>query len=99
MDGENLALIKEAARLYNDFSGHNEMETFRMKVPSLPRVVAVFGDIDAIEYSTVRDGKPELYRHEFRDKSKPMFCASPDGKQIYILGGKYRVTERGIEDR
>ena len=97
--GERLELIRQAARLYHDFSGHvGEMEIHKVKIPNIPKTVAVFGELDAIEYTTVRDGKTELYRHEFGYKSKPLFCVSPDGKQILIVGGRYKVNDRGIVD-
>jgi hypothetical protein len=97
--GSRLEFIKQAARLYHDFTGHPEMEIHKVKIPNLPKAVAVFGELDALEYTCVRDGKTELYRHQFSHKAKPLFCVSPDGKQIIIIGGKYRVTDRGIEDK
>jgi hypothetical protein len=97
---KRMEAIKKAAKLYHNFSGHyGEMEIHKLRVPDLPKAAAVFGVIDAIEYTAIRDGKTELLRHKFRQKSKPMFCVSPDGKQILILGGNYHVTDRGIEDK
>jgi len=100
MKKKRMETIKQAARLYHGFSGHTgEMEIHKLRVPDLPKAAAVFGVIDAIEYTAVRDGEIVPYRHRFKKKSKPLFCVSPDGKQILILGGSYHVTDRGIEDR
>jgi hypothetical protein len=50
-------------------------------------------------YRTTRDGVTEKYEHTFRSKSRPALVSSSDGKQLYLLGGAYNITDRGIEDR
>jgi hypothetical protein len=40
----------------------------------------------------------EKYLHQFKKASQPVLASSHDGTQLYILGGGYTVTERGIED-
>jgi len=40
----------------------------------------------------------EKYLHQFGKASQPVLASSHDGTQLYILGGGYTVTERGIED-
>jgi hypothetical protein len=50
-------------------------------------------------YSTVRDGRHENYVHRFGAKSRPLLAASSDGTQLYLLGGAYNFTERGIVDK
>lgn len=57
------------------------------------------GEVDGILYSTIRDGNPEKYIHRFKKKSRPLLAASFDGSQLYILGGGYTFTERGIVDQ
>jgi hypothetical protein len=92
--------LRQAARLYQGFSGHvGEFDVSRFN-QDIPKTLAVIGVVDAIEYTTVRDGKRELYRHDFRLPAdrKPILCAAPDGSKIFILGGDYRFTERGIVD-
>jgi hypothetical protein len=96
--GERLAMLKQAARLYGDFSGHEAEIVGRVKAPKIPRVLVKIGQIDGILYRTVRDGKKEKYIHKFAKGAKPTFCVSSDGKQIFLLGGRYRFTEQGIID-
>lgn len=93
-----LADLKRAARLYEDFTGHEAEIVAKVKKPVYPDAVLVVGDCDGILYTTVRDGKVERYIHEFRQKSRPLFCVSPDGKTLLLLGGAFQFTDRGIVD-
>lgn len=87
-----------AADIFERFTGHDADESFRVKVPALPRVAAVIGECDGVLYTTVRDGVTEKYIHKFRKSDKPLLCISPDGLQILLVGGAYRFTELGIVD-
>ena len=91
--------VRDAADLYTRFTGHDALESIEIEKPELPDVMLVVGDIDGIMYTTVRDGKVEKYVHQFKKKARPLFCVSHDGKQIYLVGGEYDFTERGIVDR
>lgn len=59
----------------------------------------VIGELDGVLYNTVRDGVPEKYVHRFRKSSRPLLAASADGTQLEIVGGRFQMTEAGIEDR
>lgn len=91
--------IREASKLYSDFTGHEAKDFEMVEKPEVPDVMLVVGDIDGVMYTTVRDGVEEKYVHQFKKKSKPLFCVSHDGKQLYLIGGSYDFTERGIVDR
>lgn len=91
--------VRKAARLYERFSGHEAEEIGRVKIPALPAVGVAIGDIDGVLYTTVRDGREEKYIHKFAKKDKPLFVVSPDGKQLFLVGGRYTFTERGIVDK
>lgn len=90
---------RNAADLYQRFTGHDALDEVKIDKPVLPDVMLVVGDIDGIMYTTVRDGVVEKYVHQFKKKASPLFCVSHDGKQIYLVGGEYDFTERGIVDR
>ena len=94
-----LAQLRRAAALYEDFTGHAAEVVARIRKPVYPDAVLVIGDCDGILYTTVRDGKTERYIHEFKATSRPLFCVSPDGKTLYLLGGAFSFTERGIVDK
>ena len=91
--------LAQAARLYTDFTGHERVNVQKVRAPRRSRVMLAIGYVDGIMYSTVRDGRSEKYIHRFGRKSRPLLLSSPDGKQLYLLGGAYDFTERGIVDR
>lgn len=92
------AKIKEAARRYADFTGHDPES---LEVVELPNNDTAFkiGELDGVLYTTVRDGKKESYIHEFKARSRPLLAASFDGENLYVLNGEYAFTDRGIVDR
>lgn len=63
-----------------------------------PEVAFKVGDVDAILYTTKRDGKTEHYIHEFKKSSRPTLISEYDGSKIAVVGGRYRFTEAGIID-
>ena len=91
--------IAQAKDLYERFSGHDAEEIGRVKIPDLPKVGVAIGTVDGLLYSTVRDGVAEKYIHKFHKKDQPLFVVSPDGKSLFLVGGVYTFTERGIVDR
>lgn len=91
--------IKKARLLYENFTGHDADEVVEVDKPPFPDVLSVIGDIDGVLYTTVRDGKTESYIHKFKKNSRPLFCVSPDGLSLHMLGGSYEFGERGIEDK
>ena len=99
--GERLQLIQaaQAAKLYENFTGHGGETIARIPAPTMPKAVAVIGEVDGILYSTVRDGALEKYIHRFKKSARPLFCVSPDGKHIFFIGGNYTFTELGVIDK
>lgn len=92
------AAIRAAIKLYTDF---------REKVPKLirvvdfdpPQAVMVIGYVDEIRYTTTHGKKVVSYYHPFQEGSRPLLTASANGKQLLLLGGRYKFTDRGIVDR
>jgi len=89
--------VDEAGRAYTEFSGHPVKGARRVKTRAF-RVGWPLGKLDGVLYSTVRDGKPEKYVHRFASQSRPLLVVSSDGKNLGIVGGRFQVTEAGIED-
>lgn len=94
---ESAAVDAAAARLER-FSGHAAKTVTRVREPHVAAALVV-GKLDGVLYSTVRDGRAEKYIHKFRSNSRPLLCASSDGRQLRIVGGRFEFTEAGIEDR
>lgn len=91
--------VQRAADLYHDFTGHTDLKAVKIKAPRVPKAMLAIGYCDGVLYSTVRDGNAEKYIHRFAKNSRPLLTASPDGKQLFMLGGAYDFTERGIVDK
>lgn len=90
--------IEIAGRLYEEFTGMpaDEIVSAHLQIPD---ALTMIGAVRAIAYETVREGMKEKYIHEFRARSRPILAVSPDGSQLFILGGNYQFTDRGITDR
>jgi hypothetical protein len=91
--------IRNASKLYSDFTGHEADEIETLDKPVMPDVMLRIGEIDFIGYTTIRDEKTEKYIHKFKKKCRPLFTVSHDGKQLFMLGGSYDFTELGIVDK
>jgi hypothetical protein len=90
--------FEQAARLYQRFTGHAAAPLADVPAPRVPRVGLAIGTCDGLLYTTVRDGAKEAYIHRFKAADRPLFVVSPDGLQLFLVGGRFRFTERGIVD-
>lgn len=91
--------VARAAQRFRNFTGHEAEVIGKVNMPSLPKAVACMGELEAVIYSTVRDGKREKFIHKFKAADAPLLCVTPDGKQILLIGGRYTWTYRGIVDK
>jgi hypothetical protein len=89
--------VKKAKSLYEKFreAPASRARKIRLKLPS---AVAIMGYCNAIEYETSHAGKARSYRHKFAKGSRALLCAGPEKSQLYLIGGRFHVTERGIVD-
>lgn len=90
--------VKAAAKLFQDFTGHRVRTGREVALPKAKAGLAV-GPVLAVAYETTRDGKREKYLHEFAPRARPILAASSDGRSLFMLGGAYRFTDRGIVDK
>lgn len=91
--------IRAAARRFQAFTGHTASAGEQVHFPDNPGVGLAIGPLLGVMYSTIRDGKRENYIHRFRSQSRPLLATSHDGSTLYLLGGAYRFTARGIVDK
>lgn len=91
--------IKQAARLFTDFTGMKGEVVDEEEVPPVDDVMVVVGICEAIAYTATRDGETASYQHEFSTSARPALAVSHDGRRLYLLAGAYRFTSHGIEDR
>lgn len=90
--------LARAGRLYRAFREDAPREVKRLRV-SIPKAVAVMGYCEFVGYLTTHRGKVALYIHEFAPGSRPLLCAGASRGQLYLLGGRFKVTGRGITDQ
>jgi hypothetical protein len=93
---------RRAKKLYQDFTGLAPEVVGSIRAPRVGRYGVLVGTVDFIGYTTRRSerGKPEVqkYIHKFKAADRPLFVVSPDGTQLFLMGGRFRFTERGIVD-
>jgi len=63
----------------------------------VPPVLMHVGELRGLIYRSDRGhcGSPRTFIHFLRTPAR--LACDPEGKQLYVLGGRYRVTPRGIE--
>lgn len=91
--------IEQASRRFERFHGAPPERVDRREI-EVPDTVLQVGTLEGIVYSAQVDGenKSTRFYHPFRRSSRPLLCATPDGKMLVIVGGRFRFTERGIVD-
>lgn len=87
--------MSHAVKLFQDFRGDDPEFIDTVTIPDYDTFM-VIGYLDFVGYHTIRDGDDERYVHHFDEESRPLLCASHDGKQLIILGGGYKFGDRGI---
>jgi hypothetical protein len=60
-------------------------------------VLVHLGYLKGLIYSSDKGdrGQPKTYVHFM--ETPPRLTCDPHGRQLYVVGGRYRVTRRGIE--
>jgi hypothetical protein len=63
----------------------------------IPPIVVDLGELAGVMYRSDKGqpGQPRTYIHRMEDP--PRLVSNAEGTQLYIVGGSYRVTSRGIE--
>jgi hypothetical protein len=89
---------RRAIKAFEDFKGEKPAKLRRSRLPDTDVTGWEMGPMVGVAYEARRDGKTQQYFHEFKAKARPRLVAQDDGRQLYIDGGRYKVTDRGIED-
>lgn len=90
-----MTTLARAKKLYRSFREREPTRIGTVSIPKAPRAVMVLGYLRALEYDTTH-GHSQGYRHTFKAGSRPLLCS--DGKRLYIVRGRFKVTARGIVD-
>jgi hypothetical protein len=87
----------DAARaLFSTYSGRDAQSSTRRCIDRLiPAVLVDLGALRGIIYSRDHGGATRTYIHFMDDP--PRLTCDAQGRTLYVVGGSYRVTRRGIE--
>jgi hypothetical protein len=89
---------RQATTLYQTFNGFapTRMSTVRHS-RLMPPVVVQLGELRGLIYRSDKHKptRPSTYIHFM--ETPAILASNPEGTQLYIVGGDYRVTSRGIE--
>lgn len=95
-------LLEQARKFRQDFHwGIPARKVVTGKIPPRPRVLVKLGRLESVVYRTNKKGDGlSHYEHEFSEDGgkKPSLCVDPSSGKLHIVGGSYRVEERGIVD-
>lgn len=90
--------FRQGSGLYRRFNRFGPSRMIRFRHPRLiPEVVVDLGALVGLIYRSDKGqpGRSRAYIHLLQDP--PRLVSNVEGTQLYIVGGSYRVTRRGIE--
>ncbi len=90
--------IRESVRLYRAFNQFRPSHVSKIRHARLmPAVVVQLGELIGLIYRSDKwqSGSPRTFIHFMEDP--PRLVCDPPGTQLYVVGGSYRVSSRGIE--
>jgi hypothetical protein len=91
-----LASAASTFRKWHDFAPHNVRRVKGRK--AIPSVLVKLGEIVQFVYRSDKwSGKPVTYEHRTK-LPRPQLCTGADGRGLYVIGGRTRVTARGLVD-
>lgn len=93
-----MANVARARKAFKDFTGHAPTQVSRSALDGKNVAGWKMGPVVGVAYEAKRDGQVARYFHEFKKSARPDLVARDDGRQLYFSGGRYKVTDRGIED-
>lgn len=93
--------LKKAIEFYKDFHwGDHAEKLVKKDMSPVPTVGVKLGKLDAVVYSTHKNGERATWEHEFGEEGgrRPDLVMDVDNKRLHIVGGDYNVEPRGIVD-
>jgi hypothetical protein len=90
--------LEEGRELYRVFHNSHERRIVRRRCDRMmPKVLVDLGALRGLIYSADRDGCGRVKTFIHFMETPPRLMCDPRGKQLYVVGGQYRITRRGIE--
>lgn len=88
--------IAVARRLFCTYSGRDALSSTRCRIDRLiPDVLVDLGALRGLIYSRDHGGPGRTYIHFMDDP--PRLTCDAQGRRLFVVGGSYRITQRGIE--
>ena len=98
----NAAPSSAARERYRGFHwGRPSTRDLRVRTSPRPRELVELGKLEAVTYSTKKgDEGLQHYEHAFGEEGgkKPTLALDPSTDRLHVVGGSYRVEDRGIVD-
>lgn len=92
-------LVENAEREFRGFHwGRPAKRVRRERLPETEGVLVEIGELLGLAYRTDKGGDGEEDWLHWHDEPRPRLAYDPDTRDLFILGGGYTVTDRGIED-
>lgn len=93
--GQEICQGKVLYQTFNQFEASQTITVKQSRV--IPPVVVELGELVGVIYRSDKGqvGQPQAYIHFMQDP--PRLVSNIEGTQLYIVGGSYRITQRGIE--
>ena len=88
---------RTARALFRRWSGFPAARAFRSRCPRNPPVLVQLGRLKGVIYSSDKGEGNRVRTYIHFMETPPLLASDPAGRQLYVIGGNYRVTERGIE--
>lgn len=89
--------IEAAIEKYLEVHGKAPTKASRVEIPDPPQAVTLIGELIQVNYRTTKNGGPSTeYYHRFK-RPRPKLVTDPKGKNLFVVGGKFKISERGIE--
>lgn len=89
--------FRDAFKLHTDFREAPVTRAMKTRIV-VPKALTVMGHLEFVGYRTTHGRKAQTYKHTFAPGSRPLLCAGPRRNQLFLVGGRYHVTDRGIVD-
>jgi hypothetical protein len=90
--------LRQGTALYQTFNQFAPSHAVRVRHPRcMPPTVVDLGELVGLIYRSDKwqPGQPRTYIH--RLQTPPRLVSNVAGTQLYLIGGRYRITARGIE--
>ncbi len=83
------------AEAYEENREHRVDDAAIVELSPLPSAVWALGELARVEYDRIEDGEHVRRYHDFED-DRPLLAVDQDDHRLWIVGGSYTVTNRGI---